>query len=160
MRLSARLNPYAEAGGSWERVDASVIPGDFAVHLPRVLAEVQTARALSLWFIDPYGFLDIPYTALQPLTEPRYGPELIINLDLSGIWRKVGRPEDLVDVDDVALNQPDQQRALSALFGDRSRWERLASWRVARHQSGITCDRLHERLCRIPLPEGVPAAVQ
>lgn len=117
IRLSERVEEYRHAHRPEEVVDVRVIPGDFAQHLQNLLNEAQLVSALSLWFIDPYGFKDIPYAALRPMMMPRIGPEVLINLDLSGIWRKIGDPDELADVEEVLYHQPSQQTALTALYG-------------------------------------------
>jgi len=122
-RLSARMNAISERSEPWQRIDAKVLAGDFADHVEALLAKAQNTRALSLWFLDPYGFVDIPYEALEPLTYHSFGPELIINLDLSGIWRKVGASIEEAPIDEVLFAQVDQQKALTALYGSRRRWE-------------------------------------
>jgi three-Cys-motif partner protein len=122
-RLSPRIQVFTHGDQAWKVVDAKVIPGDFADHVLGLLGKAQNTRALSLWFVDPFGFVDIPYRALEPLTRPMFGPELIINLDLSGIWRKVGPPDQVASVGDVLFAHVDQQKALTALFGSRQRWE-------------------------------------
>jgi three-Cys-motif partner protein len=123
-RLSPRIEAFTHGREAWEVVDAKVLPGDFADHLEGLLAKAHNTRALSLWFVDPFGFIDIPYRALEPLTRPQFGPELIINLDLSGIWRKVGPPDQVPSIDEILFAQVDQQQALTALYGSRQRWEK------------------------------------
>jgi three-Cys-motif partner protein len=122
-RLSPRVNAFVRGSQAWEAVDAKVIAGDFADYVEVLLGKAQNTRSLSLWFVDPYGFIDIPYRALEPLTRPAFGPELIVNLDLSGIWRKVGLTGEEAPIDEVLHNQVDQQRALTDLYGTRQNWE-------------------------------------
>jgi three-Cys-motif partner protein len=122
-RLSPRIQVFTRGDEAWQVVDAKVLPGDFADYVEGLLIKAQKTRALSLWFVDPFGFVDIPYAALEPLSKPMFGPELIINLDLSGIWRKVGPPDQVASIGDVLFAHVDQQKALTALFGSRQRWE-------------------------------------
>jgi three-Cys-motif partner protein len=124
VRLQTRIEEFNRASPGSEVVDALVTNGNFADHVIDFIEQAQQANALSLWFIDPFGFKDIPYEALEPLTTPRFGPELIVNLDLSGIWRKAGKPDDIVDIGEVSTDQSDQQKALTRLFAERINWER------------------------------------
>lgn len=119
MRLSQRVEVFRQGAREEDRVDVQTLVGDFAVRVQEVLREAAAARALSLWFVDPYGFKDIPYHAFGPLLGPRTGSrtELLINLDLTGIWRKAGPTNDVADVQDILEGQPDQQRALKDLYG-------------------------------------------
>jgi three-Cys-motif partner protein len=124
VRLGTRIEEFNRSAKGFDIVDAQVGSGDFADHVGDLIHEARQANALSLWFVDPFGFKDIPYEALELLTAPRFGPELIINLDLSGIWRKAGAPDDIVDVGEVSSDQVDQQKALTRLFAKRTNWER------------------------------------
>jgi three-Cys-motif partner protein len=119
MRLDQRVGAFRQGERDEDRVDVRTLGGDFADRIPEVLAEAAAASALSLWFIDPYGFKDIPYHAFGPLLRPRSGSrtELLINLDLTGIWRKKGPVTEVADVNDLLEGQPDQQGALRALYG-------------------------------------------
>jgi three-Cys-motif partner protein len=124
VRLGTRIEEFNRAARGPDFVDAQVAKGDFSDHVVELVEQARQANALSLWFVDPFGFKDIPYDALEPLTRPRFGPELIVNLDLSGIWRKAGRPDDIVDIGEVSSDQVDQQKALTRLFAERNNWER------------------------------------
>jgi three-Cys-motif partner protein len=117
LRLDQRVEAFRQGERAEDRVDVRTLGGDFTRRVPEVLAEAAASRALSLWFVDPYGFKDIPYRALGPLLGARTGSrtELLINLDLSGIWRKIGPPDEVADVNEILKDQPDQQRALRAL---------------------------------------------
>jgi three-Cys-motif partner protein len=121
VRLQTRIEEFNRASPGSEVVDALVTNGNFADHVIDFIEQAQQANALSLWFIDPFGFKDIPYEALEPLTTPRFGPELIVNLDLSGIWRKAGKPDDIVDIGEVSTDQSDQQKVWGAQSPSRSK---------------------------------------
>jgi three-Cys-motif partner protein len=118
-RLDRRVEVFRHGERAEDRVDVRTLDRDFAERIPDVLAETAAARALSLWFVDPYGFGDIPFLAFGPLLPPALGTrtELLINLDLTGIWRKKGSVDDIGDVNEVLDGQPDQLRALRALYG-------------------------------------------
>jgi hypothetical protein len=99
-----------------------VIEDDFANRVWPILTEAGNVRALSLWFIDPYGVKEIPFQALKPLNELKHGPEVIINLDLGGIWRLKSAAE-VPDLNDWRHHEPDRQTTLTALYGGRDPWE-------------------------------------
>ena len=56
-----------------DRVDVRTLGGDFGDRVPEVLAQAAGMRALSLWFVDPYGFKDIPHKAFGPVLGPAQG---------------------------------------------------------------------------------------
>lgn len=120
-RLNDRLARFRTAG-----VDVLVLQGDLAIRIPEVLREIAEAGrdVRSLWLIDPDGFAEIPRRALDPLSLPAFGPELLINLDMSGLWR-TGVGADRQSLDDViaAIDQA-KRDALDRTFGG-------ASWRSA-----------------------------
>ena len=63
-----------------------------------------------------------------------YGPEVIINLDLGGIWRLKSANE-VPDLYDWKQHDPDRQTTLTALYGDRGTWERaLVPWQPYHRQ--------------------------
>ena len=124
LRLSNRVEPFRNSMEPRHAVDVQVIAGDFTEKIESVLAEARARHALSLWFVDPFGFKDIPFRALEPLTCDRYGPELVINLDLSGIYRVKGAAHALADVASVLYAQPSQQETLNELFGG-NRWQNV-----------------------------------
>jgi three-Cys-motif partner protein len=122
-RLRNRINTFTKPSHTGDRVDVEVIQDDFANRVPPILTEAAKKRALSMWFIDPYGVKEIPFNALRPLNELAYGPEVIINLDLGGIWRLTSATE-VPDLFDWKQHDPERQTTLSALFGDRASWEK------------------------------------
>ncbi len=117
IRLSERVEHYRRASRQEDVVDVRVISGNFANHLVGLINEARSARGLSLWLVDPYGFKDIPFSALRPLMSPPFGPEVLINLDFSDIWRKIGDSNDVADAEEILYHQPDKQTALNALYG-------------------------------------------
>jgi three-Cys-motif partner protein len=122
LRLRNRIDPFARGARSEDQVDVQVIEDDFANRVWPILTEAENVRALSLWFIDPYGVKEIPFQALKPLNELNHGPEVIINLDLGGIWRLKSAAE-IPDLNDWRHHEPDRQTTLTALFGGRDPWE-------------------------------------
>ena len=50
-----RVDIFARATHTDDRVDVEVIKDDFANRVRPILTEADKMRALSLWFIDPYG---------------------------------------------------------------------------------------------------------
>ncbi len=123
LRLRNRVDAFSRATHTDDRVDVQVIEDDFANRVRPILTEADKMRALSLWFIDPYGVKEIPFDALRPLNDLAYGPEVIINLDLGGIWR-IKSANEVPDLYDWKQHDPDRQTTLTALYGDRGIWER------------------------------------
>ncbi len=123
MRLAQRVEAFRQGERDEDRVDVRTLGGDFAGRVPEVLDEAAGAKARSLWFVDPYGFKDIPRRGFGPLLEPRASSttELLINLDLTGIWRKKGSSDDIDGVGEILDGEPDQQRALRELY-DGTHW--------------------------------------
>ena len=120
-RLEARLARFRARG-----VDVKVLPGDLVDRIPDVVAEVTEAgrQVRSLWIIDPDGFVEIPHAALDPLTRPARGPELVINLDMSGIWRTGVASSHETAVELLAQLDQQKQEALNRTFG-------TGNWRAA-----------------------------
>ncbi len=65
----------------------------------------------SLWFIDPDGLRDIPHLALEPLMSLP-GAEVIVNLDMTGMWRVKGAAQ-------TAVAEGDRRALLRALNENR-----------------------------------------
>lgn len=72
-----------------EKVDVRVIQGDVAHKVSEVLQDTVRpgGHNFSLWFFDPYGVRGITRDTFAPLLSVGYGPEIIINLDVSGLFR-------------------------------------------------------------------------
>jgi three-Cys-motif partner protein len=111
-----------------EGVDVEVFPEAFADRRDGILTEIaapshphSSGRAMahrhrSLWLIDPYGLEEIPHDDLVDLGD---GSEVVINLDVSGIWRLIGLARS------TRANEVQVRGAVSALdtlYGDRS-WD-------------------------------------
>lgn len=115
--LRQRTDAFVSAADDTDRVDVRLVQADFADVIGDVLTETTMLKAASLWLVDPFG-IDLPFDALKMLGRPSWGPEVVINLDLLGIWRVDGalakaeeRMSDLL-VNDIAL-----QRCLRRTFG-------------------------------------------
>ncbi len=135
--LRQRVDPFLTAPTGSERVDVRLLPGDFADHVDNVIQEAEGRKAASLWVIDPFG-IDLPFDTMSLLQVPRYGPEVIINLDLLGLWRVKGATDAAdQEVEDV-INQgpgPGAQATLNRLFGG-GRWRQaIEPWRSFRENS-------------------------
>jgi hypothetical protein len=71
----------------------------------------------SLWFIDPDGLKDIPHTAVDAL-QTLAGAEVIINLDLGGMWRVARVAELALAAGDVrALAKAINEQVMERTFG-------------------------------------------
>jgi len=125
--LRQRVQPFLQSNHERDRVDIQLFPEPFEKMLPELLAEATSYRAPSLWLIDPYG-LKIPYSTVSSLQKPDRGPEVIINLDMLGMWRVDAAARQRVDenVDTVVLGDYDAQTCLNELFGERKYWENIA----------------------------------
>jgi len=125
--LRQRTDPFLTAQGV-DQVDVQLFPDDFAPLVPHLLAEAESRGAPSLWLVDPYG-IRIPHSALVGLQDPEFGPEVIINLDMLGIWRVGAFANRRLDdrFEEVVLGDPGAQRCLNDLFGSRV-WEKVTDW--------------------------------
>jgi three-Cys-motif partner protein len=87
-KLLERTAKFREAHG-FENVDVKIIRGDVKVKVEEVLRGTQRigGYSFSLWFFDPYGVKAITRDIFEPLLQVPYGPEIIINLDVSGLFR-------------------------------------------------------------------------
>ena len=126
-RLLQGVQPFLLTTHERDRVDVKLYPERFEDMLPGLLDEATRAKAPSLWLLDPYG-LQIPYSVVSQLQTPRWGPEVIINLDMLGMWRVDAAARAKVDenVDAVTLGDYDAQSCLNELFGGREHWENIA----------------------------------
>jgi three-Cys-motif partner protein len=82
------------------RPDWRVLSESFSTAMPKILDEMRWDERhahsegpafrrhdhRSLWLVDPHGVRQIPHKDLEPL-QAIVGAEVIINLDLSGLWR-------------------------------------------------------------------------
>jgi three-Cys-motif partner protein len=96
--LGRRLDPYV--GDPPHLVDVQVVRRDWVAAAPDVLAEIADGRHprggtgrgphdhRSLWFVDPYGPETLDHKTIEGL--PR-GSEVIVNLDVMGVMRLIGR---------------------------------------------------------------------
>lgn len=92
MSLQQRVDErFAAAIKARDRIDVRIYNGDYKRYLMEFLGEAGSVRAPSLWLIDPFGPTGIPFDVISRLQEPDYGPEVIINLDLTGLWRIHGQ---------------------------------------------------------------------
>lgn len=125
--LRQLVQPFLQSNHERDRVDVQLFPEPFEKMLPELLAEVTSYKAPSLWLIDPYG-LKIPYSTVSMLQRPDNGPEVIINLDMLGMWRVDAAARDRVDenMDWILLGDPAAQQCLNDLFGGREYWENVA----------------------------------
>jgi len=107
-----------------DRIDVGTYPKPFEKMLPEFLREVKTYNAPSLWFIDPNG-IKIPYDAVRLLEGPVFGPEVIINLDMLGMWRVDAAARDREDerFEMTILGDTYAQNCLNELFGGREHWD-------------------------------------
>lgn len=110
-----------------DKVDVQTYPEPFETMLPEFLREVNSYNAPSLWFIDPNG-IKIPYDIVQLLERPNRGPEVIINLDMLGMWRVNAAARDREDerFEKTILGDVDAQNCLNDLFGGREYWDPVA----------------------------------
>jgi len=122
-RLRQRVDPFVAADIGADQVDVQLLGGDFAKYLPEVLKEAQELRAPSLWVVDPYG-IDLPFEELEQLQRPARGPEVMINLDLLGIWRvnAAARVDEAVRDAMYSGEGIGVQESLRRLFGGNS-WQ-------------------------------------
>ncbi len=125
--LRQHVQPFLESNHERDRVDVQLFAEPFEKMLPELLAEATSHNAPSLWFIDPHG-PKIPYSTVSLLQGPERGPEVIINLDMLGIWRVDAAARNRVDerFDWILLGDPAAQRCLNELFGGRQFWENIA----------------------------------
>jgi three-Cys-motif partner protein len=125
--LLKRVQPFLVTSHNRDRVDVKLYAKRFEDVLAHLLDEVMDMKAPSLWLIDPYG-LQVPYSVVSKLQEPRWGPEVIINLDMLGMWRVDAAARAKIDenVDAVVLGDYDAQNCLNELFGGREHWENIA----------------------------------
>jgi three-Cys-motif partner protein len=107
-----------------DRVDIQTYPEPFEKKLPEFLREVKSYDAPSLWFIDPNG-IKVPYDTVHLLEGPSFGPEIIINLDMLGMWRVDAAARDREDerFEMTILGDPYAQNCLNDLFGGREFWD-------------------------------------
>lgn len=99
-QLDARMNRFFR-GSPPDRIDVRVTARGFADVMPELINEISSSadhghsspayRQLahqhrSLWLIDPYGVRDIPHRHIEPL-QRLVGAEVIINLDVGGVFR-------------------------------------------------------------------------
>ena len=117
-RLRSHTRMFTEPPNHPEKVDVQVLEADFARCVLPVLEQTEPRgrQYRSLWFVDPDGVKEIPHTALDPLRRPRFGPELIVNLDVGGLLRIRGAAESLSSAELVA--QADQRRLSLTYAGD------------------------------------------
>jgi len=123
--LRKRVQPFLTCNDPRDRVDVQLFPEPFETMLPKLLAEVNSYDAPSLWFIDPDG-IKIPYEVVRLLQKTRKGrPEVVINLDMLGMWRVDAAARDRVDerFENIVLGDYDAQCCLNELFGGREVWD-------------------------------------
>jgi three-Cys-motif partner protein len=126
--LGSRLDRYAHTLSS--AVDVRVLRGTFEQRVNEILAEISNEEShphsegrrgphghRSLWFLDPYGWEEIPYRAVAAL-----GPEteVLVNADMGGLKRLIGGAKS-----DHPTARNDRAILLRA-FGDMS-WAQLAA---------------------------------
>ncbi len=124
--LRQRVQPFLQSVHERDRVDIQLFAEPFETMLPKLLDEVTSLKAPSLWLIDPYG-LQIPYSIVSQLQKPHRGPEVIINLDMLGMWRVDAAARMRIDekVDRIVMGDYDAQNCLNDLFGEREHWEHV-----------------------------------
>jgi three-Cys-motif partner protein len=95
--LEARLAKYL--GVPPAGVDVRVLRGSFEDRAPEIQAEIAAAghphsegrvgahHHRSLWFLDPYGWEEIPYRVIAALGSEA---EVVVNADIGGLKRLVG----------------------------------------------------------------------
>lgn len=138
--LRQRIVPFQTCLDLRDKIDVQTYPEPFEEMLPEFLREVNSYNAPSLWFIDPNG-IKIPYNVVQQLERPNHGPEVIINLDMLGIWRVDAAARDREDerFEMTILGDVDAQNCLNELFGGREYWDPVSGgdWEpiVDRNQS-------------------------
>ena len=119
------------SGAAADKPEWRVLPTAFATAAPEIIAEMAADRGhghssgsayrqhdhRSLWFIDPDGLKDIPHTAVDPL-QPLTGAEVIINLDLGGMWRVARTAELALAAGDVrAVAKAINEQVMHRTFG-------------------------------------------
>jgi three-Cys-motif partner protein len=125
-KLRNRVQLFKAASGP-DQVDVEVYRDDFADRVPSILAETAPGQCRSLWFVDPYGVAEIPHRGLDPLALPRYGPELVINLDVSGLWRVSAAGEAAASPEEIAARlDPKHATALDRTYGSDA-WKKALS---------------------------------
>ncbi len=117
--LNTRVQIFRAAPDGPDQVDVDVYRSNFAAKVPEILAETAAAgQARSLWLVDPYGVSEIPHAGLEPLAVPLFGPEIVINLDVSGLWRVSAAGETTSGVDDIASRlTPAHATSLQLTYG-------------------------------------------
>lgn len=87
-KLVDRTAKFREGTGP-DHIDVKVIQGSATDKISDVLRETRRigGHNFSLWFFDPYGVQAIRRDIFSSLLEAGYGPEIIINLDVSGLFR-------------------------------------------------------------------------
>lgn len=99
-QLEERLRVYRGRPPAGVRI--RLRQADFAARVPAILQEIREStdhqhssaawrgaphQHRSLWFVDPYGVRDIPHASLEPLSPRDRACEVVINLDVGGLWR-------------------------------------------------------------------------
>jgi three-Cys-motif partner protein len=117
--LEVRLAKYK--GAPPAGVDVCVLRGSFEDRAPEIQAEIAAAghphsegRAgahhhRSLWFLDPYGWEEIPYRVIAALGSEA---EVVVNADIGGLKRLVG------GANSDGQSAPRDTEILDAAFGD------------------------------------------
>jgi three-Cys-motif partner protein len=132
-KLQARVQPFLAAPDGPDHVDVEVYRDDFANRVRPILAETAPGQRRSLWFSDPYGIAEIPHRSLEPLAEPRYGPEVIINLDVSGLWRVSAAGEMALTAEAIGSQLSHAHKtSLDRTYGSDIWWSALRGYRPRR----------------------------
>lgn len=127
---ATELNSLVSASNPAPKIDIKVAASDWVAMVPRIVDEISSRstcpgsalgdhRHRSLWFIDPYGVEGIDHAVIRSLP---VGAEVIVNLDLMGLLRDVGRAEAEVPI----------RRLLDRAFGGNA-WQGHGSGDEARH---------------------------
>jgi three-Cys-motif partner protein len=116
--LNTRVQPFRTAPEGPDRIDVEVYRSDFAAKVPDILRETEGGQCRSLWLVDPYGVAEIPHLGLEPLTVPPFGPEIVINLDVSGLWRVSAAGETTSSAEDITSSlTPAHVTSLQRTYG-------------------------------------------
>jgi three-Cys-motif partner protein len=114
------------AGSGSDNLDVQIVPGEVADRLEGIARETRRIGGynFSLWFFDPYGVKAIPKAMFAPLLKIGYGPEIVINLDVSGLFRiRAAATSDKAELYEIyeSISAADR-RLLTAVYGSNA-WE-------------------------------------
>jgi three-Cys-motif partner protein len=137
-RLRQRVEHYRVGGSPSDCVDINVTDHDASDEMIRIAREAANRRGFLLLLVDPFG-MPPAFETLNEVSRVAGWHEMIINLDISGLFRL--RAVAQLDVaEHELLSQADEIR-LDRVFGN-------SSWRVAYDSKQVWSPEALERLAR------------